>query len=329
MFDDPAALTAHDAPQSLWNRLARQTPQPDPFCALTAWQLSFRDAMDPGRPYIVRHNEDGLVQFALHVLGKTPVLGPIERLWLFGCNVLGPAGPDLLEQLVDEIPAVSGNRCTRFGISGIDPEGVLALELRKRFEGRCSILLLREDVQGAASLVGGLDGFLSRRSPSFRRNLRNSERRAARAGVQFERHCPTTPYESDAVFQRMITIEQKSWKAGGGMDEGFSSVFYAAMLRRLSASRDGRVVLATRDGEDVGFIFGGMIDGIYRGQQFSFADACRDLSLGNLLQREMIAWLCEQGAERYDLGPARGPFMDYKASWAELEFPMESWVLSV
>jgi hypothetical protein len=44
-----------------------------------------------------------------------------------------------------------------------------------------------------------------------------------------------------------------------------------------------RVVLATRDGEDVGFIFGGMIDAIYRGQQFSFADACRDLSLGNLL----------------------------------------------
>jgi len=202
LFDDPAALTAHDAPQSLWNRLARQTPQPDPFCALTAWQLSFRDAMDPGRPYIVRHNEDGLVQFALHVLGKTPVLGPIERLWLFGCNVLGPAGPDLLEQLVDEIPAVSGNRCTRFGISGIDPEGVLALELRKRFEGRCSILLLREDVQGAASLVGGLDGFLSRRSPSFRRNLRNSERRATNVGVQFERHCPTTPDESDAVFQR-------------------------------------------------------------------------------------------------------------------------------
>ncbi len=306
-----------------------ETPQPDPFCALTAWQLSFREAMDPTRPYLVGHNAHGLVQVALHMLGKNPALGPIERLWLFGCNVLGPAGPDLLEQLVGEFPAISGNRCTRFVVSGMDPEGTLALELRKRFEGRCAISLLREDVQGAASLVGGLDGFLSRRSPSFRRNLRNGERRATNAGVRFERHCPTTPAEADAVFARMISVERKSWKASVGMDDGFSRDFYTAMLRRLSASRDGRVVLATRDGDDVGFIFGGMIGAIYRGQQFSFADACRDLSLGNLLQHEMIAWLCEQGAERYDLGPLLGPFMDYKASWSEIALPMESWVLSV
>lgn len=306
-----------------------QTPQPDPFCALTAWQLSFRDAMDPSRPYIVRHNEDGLVQLALHALGKTAVLGPIERLWLFGCNVLGAAGPELLEHLVDEIPVVSDRRCTRFAVSGIDPEGILARELRKRFEGRCEVSLLHEDAQGAASLGGGVDGFLSRRSASFRRNLRNSDRRARSAGIQFERHCPATPDEADAIFKRMVVVEQKSWKAGIGMDGQFSLAFYAAMLRRLSASRDGRVVLATRDGEDVGFIFGGMIGAIYRGQQFSFDEALRDLSLGNLLQREMIVWLCEQGAERYDLGPLLGPFMDYKAAWAELAFPMECWVLSV
>ena len=36
-------------------------------------------------------------------------------------------------------------------------------------------------------------------------------------------------------------------------------------------------------------------------------------SIGNLLQLEQVRWLCEEGVERYDMGPV----MDYKRSWME------------
>ncbi len=70
---------------------------------------------------------------------------------------------------------------------------------------------------------------------------------------------------------------------------------------------EGRVVFATHEGRDIGFIFGGRLGEIYRGQQFSLDDAGRGMSIGNVLQYEQIAWLCEEGAHRYDRGPLIGP----------------------
>ena len=72
-------------------------------------------------------------------------------------------------------------------------------------------------------------------------------------------------------------------------------------------------MFAVRDGEDIGFVFGGVASGVYRGQQFSFVEAWRRASIGNLLQLEQVRWLCEEGVERYDMGPV----MDYKRSWTE------------
>src|SRR5262245_3928636 len=106
-FPDAAALLAQDESDSDWNRLALATPQPDPFCATTHWQLSYREAIDPERPMIFRQCEDGLIQFALHTStsDNRPVLGPIERTWLFGRNALGPAAHDLLGGLLDDLKA--------------------------------------------------------------------------------------------------------------------------------------------------------------------------------------------------------------------------------
>ena len=81
-----------------------------------------------------------------------------------------------------------------------------------------------------------------------------------------------------------------------------------------------RVIIARHSERDIGFIFGGVTNGIYRGQQFSFADAWRKASIGNLLQLEQIRWLCEEGATRYDMGP----MMDYKRHWTEQRFRIEA-----
>lgn len=73
IFTDPAALASHDHPGSAWNRLALVTPHPDPFSATTAWQLSWREAADPGRMLFIRECEGGLVQFAVHTFGGPKV----------------------------------------------------------------------------------------------------------------------------------------------------------------------------------------------------------------------------------------------------------------
>ena len=308
-------------PGSLWNRLALATPQPDPFCALTAWQLSFREALEPQRQMLVRQCDDGLVQFGLQRTANRSVLAPIERLWLFGCNVLGPSGPDLLEQMVRDDP--TGASGTRRGIvvAGTDPAGPLMGALTTRLARGLDFSMVRQEVQCSASLEGGMDGYLSRRSANLRRNLRRASKRASELGFLFERHQPASAEDADAVYRRMLAVERRSWKGlmGEGMgDTSFTLRFYGAMLRRLSVSRDG---------VDIGYIFGGMAGGIYRGQQFSFDDAYRAQSVGNLLQEAQIEWLCEQGAERYDMGPLLGPHMDYKHSWTELRHPIEAWLI--
>lgn len=329
VYTDPARLASYDHPASAWNRLALLTLQPDPFCATTAWQLSWREAADPERTVILSECADGLICFARHTLGSNIVLGPVERLWLFGCNVLGPAGVDLLEQLLRDPAMEALGLGRRIAISGLDPEGPLLAAIRARLSPYVAWSRLRQDLQCAASLEGGLDGFLSRRSANHRKKLRQTIRRAQAAGVVFERHAPASAHEAGAVFARMLAVERRSWKgiARQGMDGPMTRTFYGAMLRRLAMAREGRVMFAMHEGRDIGYIFGGMAGAIYRGQQFSFDDEWRNMSIGNVLQYEQIAWLCEEGAHRYDMGPLRGPFMEYKAHWTELQFPMEAWVM--
>lgn len=330
VFTDAAILSAQDEVSSAWNRLALSTPQPDPFCATTHWQLSFREAIDPERPSILRQCDDGLIQFAQHTMsGDRKVLGPIERQWLFGCNLLGPAAHHLLEGILEELK--TGNTTTPFPlvISGLDPSGSIIAALRFRLEERYSLMRFRAEVQCAASLSGGLDGFLARRSGNHRRNLRRYLKRAHGAGVLFERHRPASAKEAKVVFDRMLAVERVSWKGIGqcGMDQPRMLRFYWAMLSRLSRSRDARIIFATKEGRDVGYIFGGLAGAIYRGQQFSFDARYADMSIGNLMQFEQIRWLCEEGAQRYDLGPLQGASMSYKHHWTELHFPIEAWTI--
>ncbi len=330
VFTDPAHLSSYDHPASAWNRLALVTPQPDPFCATTAWQLSWREAADPERPVVVRECTDGLICFARHTLGSAIVLGPVERLWLFGCNVLGPAGVDLLEQLLRDPAIEAAGLGRRIVISALDPRGSLLAGIRARLSPYAAFTRFKQDVQCAASLQDGLDEFLSRRSANHRKKLRQAIRRAQAAGIGFERYAPGSADEAAGVFARMLAVERRSWKGitRQGMDGPMTRTFYGAMLRRLAMAREGRVMFATHEGRDIGYIFGGMAGAIYRGQQFSFDNNWRDMSIGNVLQYEQIAWLCEEGALRYDMGPMTGPFMEYKEHWTELRMPIEAWLLT-
>ena len=311
----------------LWRQLALRTQQADPFCSGPLWQLSFYTAMSPRRPLYIRAEDEAVLAFAGQSLSDgSMALTPIENHWLFGACLLGKNAPSLLESWLGE----SGTQTfSKVLISGIRPGGRRAVHLLRRLEKYFQVLHFADGLQCAASLRGGLDGFLSRRSANHRQKLGKAMRRAQQAGIVFERHAPQTAEEASLLYTRMLAVEKTSWKgiAACGMTEPPSRQLYGVLLRNLALQGLARIMFARHAEMDIGFIFGGKAGNIYRGQQFSYHDAWKRWGIGNLLQVEQVRWLCEEGARRYDMGPLDSGAMRYKEHWTEKRLPIQSWLL--
>jgi CelD/BcsL family acetyltransferase involved in cellulose biosynthesis len=311
-----------------WTALAVTTDQVDPFACSPAWQIPFHRAFNPARRLVIESSGDAVLAFAqITASDGRFMLFPIEMHWNFGCPLLGDGAVERLAELDARARGRAGGAFRGMVISGLRPRGGMVRRLRKQFGERLVRGPGGGNVQCSASLAGGFDGYLSRRTAHERKNLRRESRRAVEHGVAFERVCPQSPGEARRVYARMAAVERRSWKGLGhcGMTEPGVDAFYSGMLEWLSHTGEARVVFARHQDQDIGFIFGGMAGGIYRGQQFSFDDAWKARSIGNLLQLEQITWLCDQGAERYDMGPSRGPSMAYKRHWTETEQSMTTW----
>ncbi|MDB4952771.1 MAG: hypothetical protein JWO36_340, partial [Myxococcales bacterium] len=99
--------------------------------------------------------------------------------------------------------------------------------------------------------------------------------------------------------------------------------FYGAMLPRLCAMGQQRTIFARLADRDIGYILGAVLDGEYRGLQFSYDDDAAGFGVGGLLQYHQVIELCAEGVQRYDLGTE----MDYKRRWAEDTMETEMLVL--
>ena len=313
-----------------WNRAATSTNQADPFCNCEAWQLSFQDAFSPNRKLLYAEYSGSVCVFAEFAFSPNRIfLTPVESHWFFGSPLLGPDAVDILHNSFGFLEKNYGRTFPLFALGGVRPQGRLARRLFKAFGKTFTFYLHATGEQGCASLNGGVEGFLGRRSANHRAKVRKQARRVAEAGVCFERVQPASSKEASAAYQRIIAIERQSWKGIDqcGMTESPSKEFYDIMLQRLSATRSARIIFARHEDNDIGFIFGSMAGKIYRGQQFSYDNTWRHAGLGNVLQLEKVRWLCEQGAKRYDMGPVTGPKMDYKRHWTEKHIPVETWIL--
>jgi CelD/BcsL family acetyltransferase involved in cellulose biosynthesis len=317
-------LESLDHPDSAWNRAAAATEQGDPFCCRTEWHVSFHEAYYPKRRLHLCADGDNVLAFAeQRYVDIGLVLESLESMWYFGSPMLGKQSVALLDEFLAHHANAGFTPCVL--LSGLLPGSQAIAEIERTLGRRYRILPLGSRTQSSASLDGGLDGFLSRRSGSWRRNLQQAARRATERGVTFERHAPRSADEAKSIFARMLAVEWKSWKGIGkcGMEEPSSSQFYSTMLRRLAVSGSGRVMFARHEGADIGFIFGGMAGTHYRGQQFSYVEEWSKSSIGNLLQIEQVRWLGEERATRYDMGP----LMDYKPHWTEQQITIERRIL--
>ena len=235
----------------IWEQSVDLAAQPDPFCCAPVWQLSAHRAFAPGRRVLAQHTEDSVLVLAEAFLSSgQPLLTSLEAHWLFGCPLLGPDAIGLLAEALAVMSHGYGHLPALL-LGGIVPGSRRARELYACCESLFTIYLAGECIQAGASLEGGLDGFLSRRSANLRSKWRKSFRRAADRGVTFERSCPTDTAGADAVYARMLAVEQRSWKGVGhcGMTESPAREFYADMIRRLAAQGTARVMFARHEGQ--------------------------------------------------------------------------------
>ncbi len=307
-----------------FDRAVAASPAIDKFCSASAWVLAASAALMPPRTAFTFGSPRGYfaAMRGIHPAGF-PYLEPLELAWGLAAPIIGRDAEALGEEVAQLLAArtdwqlaiVSGH------VDGGPQRRALERAVPARWERRRGTPTVRH----VASLDGGMDGFLSRRSRELRKSLRKSLRAAADAGVTFVAVSATTAVEAVALYARVQAVEAHSWKSldGVGIADGPMHDFYALMLPRICAQGQQRTIFAQHDGRDVGYILGAVFEDEYRGLQFSYAETVAHLGVGSLLQYHQIEALVAEGIGRYDLGTE----MDYKRRWAEAEMITEMLVL--
>jgi hypothetical protein len=252
-----------------------------------------------------------------------PYIEPVELAWGLAAPLIGR---DPAALAADVVAMLASRRDWQLAIlAGLTADGPQRRALERVLPPRWERRRGTPTVRHVASLEGGVDGFLSRRSRQLRKSLRKSLRAASAAGVTFESVRASSAADAAALYARIQDVEAASWKSrdGVGISAGPMRTFYELMLPRLCGKGQQRTVFAQADGRDVGYIFGAVLDGEYRGLQFSYSDDHAELGIGGLLQYHQVALLCDEGIARYDLGTE----MDYKRRWAEEMMETEMLVL--
>lgn len=300
---------------SAWDELVRGTDAKsiDPWCSASPWATSARQAFHPSSEEVVALEAD--VGIALATVPDAAEYGgalvPLESVWLFGAPIVGPDPEGGAQRAATFLRDERREKSIYLG--GYVESSPWWHALIRAFAPTCDLFGGDERARCRASLLGGIDGYLSRRTRVFRRNLRQGERRAVRDGVEFE---VVDRVEPAGLLQRLHSIERASWKGmdGSGIAGSDMAMFYAHLVPQLSRAGALRACIATDGrGNDLGFIFGGVRDGVYRGLQISFVETARDHGVGNLLQWHEIQRLCSENMHTYDIGME----MEYKLLWTE------------
>ncbi|MCB9532166.1 MAG: GNAT family N-acetyltransferase [Myxococcales bacterium] len=296
----------------------------DRFCSSSLWLGPARRAFTPDSPVAASTSSAGSAVMQIRSTPVGPALLPMDAVWALGAGAAGSAegAVEALRRLLDNLPlAWAAVLVSGFAL------GSPVHQLASRIAGPRSRQVESEPTTRlVASLDGGFDGYLSRRSRKHRATMRRASSAVGADGVELE--CfEVSPSNLDELLQRVDAVERRSWKslAGAGVADGPMHVFVHDVLRGCAHKADlVLVVLATRGGRDVGYLHGAALGGTFRGLQMSFDAELRELGLGNALQTRAIEWLAGRGCEEYDLGSA----LPYKYRWAEREMKTGNlWVL--
>lgn len=294
-----------------WEVAASTLEHLDPYCSSPYWGLPLVEAFHRRGRLVVYDNGLGMAIFhEIDVEGGRLIL-PCDTMWGLGTSIFSPGSKDFLLELAQGWLRESGplRQATVAGPFLSSP--LWKSEVWQLFPAWGQ----SDSARQIASLDGGVEGYLSRRSANFRSRLRRAIKKSMANGVVVEFWPHNASQERTLeLFERAMQVEAKSWKgiAGYGVDRGQMCEFYGHMLPMLAERGYLRGLFLCREGKDLSYLFGASFAGGFRGLQFSFDDA-EHQSLGNVAQWYMIEALCQEGCKFYDLGQA----MPYKVRWAE------------
>lgn len=285
------------------------TPDVDRFCSSSAWILSAREAFAPEADPFVLDRPEGIVALAHHRDG-VDIYTPFEAMWGLASPFLGPDPRPLVNALAAEVAA---RPRSVYAFLGLSPGSAAVAAVAARFSSRFDLVEGPPAARVMARLDGGLEGFLSRRSPKFRANARRARRAAAAEGWAYELHAAPDEDRTAALFRRALAVETRSWKAGEGILVPPMRTFYTRMLPRLAARGRLRALFVRRGDEDAGYAFVAVFGGVMRGLQASYDERFARAAPGVLLHLALIERACAEGLGCYDLGTDG----DYKRRWGE------------
>lgn len=236
---------------------------------------------------------------------------PVEAYWGLAPPLIGSDPAELAAELEDLLAGRS-DEWDVLALSGLVEGSPLLEEVRSRLARRYRVGIAGRTERYVASLEGGLEGFLARRSKNARRSMKRAARDARLAGVRFEEVSSGAP----GIFERILDIERRSWKGAArvGITEPPMRDFYRLMVPRLARSGRLRLGFAREGDRDVGYVLGAVFGDRYRGLQFSFDAGVAHASVGNAMQLAQIERLAADGIRSYDLGATGG---GYKARWSD------------
>ena len=308
------SLAEFEAHTGRFDTMALASPNLDAFCSSAAWIVPAHKAFHPEQDLYLFEGEFGYLALAR---GETPNLGsylaPVEAMWGLASPLIGAESARLAIEAWRTIRSECGD-WDALWLCGLSPHGA-AFKALAMLAGQGQRLFVGPTTyRHVALLDGGIEGWRSRRARSFRKGLRQASRRAQEAGVEFEWHDTFTPDDRDLVYRRALDVDDRSWKGleSQGLRASNMATFYDHMTAYLAQRGALRVVFATLEGEDIAMGFGGILGPTFRGLQMSYDDRFKHLSLGNLVQQELIAHVAVEGVRYYDLGTE----MDYKRRWS-------------
>ncbi len=293
------------------------SPGIDHFCSSSAWILPANDHLHPrrGDAAFRWRDADGRPHYLMlrrYAFGGIRTLEPFEITWGLACPIIGanpgeaaPRFADLLLDLTSQWDVLT--------LCGLPQNQAWVPAFTRRLAQTCSTRHGSTMTRYIADLSDGVEAYLARRSPRFRRNIRRALRLGEKHGVTFEAAHDGDP---EQICARIELVEDESWKSleCGGIDVEPGESFYGDMVVRLCAAGRLKLIFAKIDGRDVGYCLGGVLGDTYRGLQFSFDMHWPQLSLGNLMQVHQMHELAAEGIRRYDLGTTAD---HYKRRWAD------------
>lgn len=310
----------------------------DPWCSGPDWLIPVNRSFAPDAEHLLLATDggDGYAMFATYRTPTgVPMLGGLEPLWGFGCPIVGAD----VAAVAAETAAVLADRPHDHwrllylpGLPGMEPvvdddaeDSPAALELDRlpelvqaltmAFAPLGQIRVGPGIIRQVADIGSGHEAWLARRSARFRRNLRQAEAKAEAAGLDI-----VNVADDPDLHTRVLAMEAASWKGleGSGITTPEMAAMYRMMIDRLQARGRAEAHVARLDGQDVGYILGGLRGRRYRGLQLSYTEDARALSVGNLLQLHQLRELDRRdAADVYDLGMD----FDYKRRWADRAEP--------